>query len=291
MLGAKLAELSSMKGHEVFAAYQVHLPEFGKPILIDQTDEKQVRRSVAQIRPQVILNTAALTDVDVCEEHPESALLINASSVGYLANAAKESNSFLVQVSTDYVFNGETGLYSETDVPNPVNQYGLSKLKGEQAAMSLSEGRWCVARASVVYGWGRSHRPNAATYVIEKLSRGENIQMVHDQFSSPTLNSNLAAMLLEIAEQKTQGLLHTSGFTRLSRYDFAIGLAETMGLNKRLISPIGRNELKWKAKRPRDSSLKVAKARNILSQGPLPIEVAYQLFCEESKHHAQPVPR
>jgi dTDP-4-dehydrorhamnose reductase len=248
---------------------------------VDLTDEPRVRKLVSDTRPDIIVNAAAVTDVDFCESNPDAAFLANATSVSYLADAGKESNSFLVQVSTDYVFNGDKGTYSENDTPNPINKYGLSKLKGEEAAKRVGEGNWAIGRTSVVYGWGRPHRPNAATYVYDKLSKGERVSMVKDQYSSPTLNTNLARMLLEIAERRITGIIHTSGASRLNRYDFAVQIAQTFGLDTKLISSTDSRSLNWKATRPHDSSLVTSKASGILSNRPLPIDQALEVLAHE----------
>jgi dTDP-4-dehydrorhamnose reductase len=247
-----------------------------------------VRKLVSNIQPEVIINTAALTDVDACEEQPDAAFEVNAISVGYLASAAKATGAFLVQVSTDGVFDGKKGHYSEDDTPNPINQYGLSKLKGEQAATNAGAGNWSIARASVVYGWGRPHRPNAATYVYRKLSKAENVSMVTDIYSTPTLNSNLARMLLDIAQLKLPGIIHTAGTTRLSRFDFALRLAETLQLDSSLIFPVKAQTMNWKARRPADSSLNVSKASQNLSNRPLDIDNALELLLEEYKLLSRP---
>ncbi len=250
---------------------------------MDITDEKQVKGSILAARPQVIINTAAVTDVDRCEDDPDVAFLVNATAVRYLAEDAREVNAFFVQLSTDYVFDGAKGHYSENDIPQPANKYGQSKLEGELASKAAGEDRCCVARTSVVYGWGRAHRPNAATYTYEKLRKGEKVSMVRDQFSSPTLNTSLAEMILEIVEHETPGILHLAGATRLSRYDFALRLAEVTGLPENLISAVDANQLSWKAKRPRDSSLDVIKATRVLTRGPIQIHEALKLFREEQK--------
>ena len=265
----------------MYSCYKEHRPAHGNPTLLDQTNEYQVRRAILEIRPGAIINAAAVTDVDLCEEDGNTASLVNTTSVGYLATAAKECESFLVQVSTDYVFDGEKGRYSESDGPNPINKYGLSKLEGEQVATAAGYGSLCIARTSVVYGWGRPQRPNAATYVYGRLSKHEKFSMVQDQFSSPTLNTNLAQMLIEIAERRLPGTIHVSGATRLNRYDFAVGLAENLRLDKSLIRPISVMDMKWKARRPRDSSLDVSKALKILAQKPLSIDLAYDEFQKE----------
>lgn len=267
----------------MYSCYKEHRPAHGNPILLDQTNEFQVRKAILEIRPETIINAAAVTDVDLSEESGNIASLVNTTSVGYLANAAAECESFLVQVSTDYVFDGEKGRYSESDSPNPINKYGLSKLEGEQAATAAGDGNLCIARTSVVYGWGRLQRANAATYVYDRLSKREKISMVRDQFSSPTLNTNLAHMLIEIAERRLPGTIHVAGATRLNRYDFAVGLAENLGLDKSLIQPTSVSDMKWKAKRPRDSSLDVTKALKILAHKPYSIDRAYDEFRKEAR--------
>src|SRR5437879_7610496 len=108
------------------------------------------------------------------------------------------------------------------------------------------DGNWCVARASVVYGWGRTQRGNAATYVYDKLSKGEQIRMVQDQYCSPTYNDNLARMILEIVEKRVLGVIHTYGATTINRYDFAVLLVKDLGLYENLIVPLKSASLQWK---------------------------------------------
>ena len=248
---------------------------------LDQTNEGQVQQTISKIRPQIIVNTAALSDVDFCEENPDAAFLVNSESVSYLATAAREVGSFFIQVSTDYVFDGEKGSYSELDPPHPVNTYGNSKLQGERAAVFIGEDSWSIARPSVIFGLGRSYRHNAATYVIEKLSNHETVRMVKDQYCSPTFNTNLAAMLVEVAERRIPGILHTAGGTRLNRYELALRVAEKLGLDKKLVLPAVARDVPWKAARPEDSSLVVTRAMELLSQKPQPITNALDQFSKE----------
>ena len=281
LLGAKLVQIALERGHQVFAAYKDHPPTLGSPIPLDVTDEISVRKIVSQIRPHVIVNTAALTDVDKCEVYPQLARDLNSTCVEYLSRASNEYSSFLVQISTDSVFDGTSGNYSENDRPHPINQYGHTKLAGEEAAKTSGEGRWSVARTSVLYGWGRPQRPNAATYIGDSLSKGQKIFMVTDQYSSPTLNTNLARMVVEISERQLPGIIHAAGATRLSRYDFALKLANMLKLEKRLILPTESESIKWKAKRPLDSSLQVSRATSQLASQPLEIDAAFSQFSLE----------
>ena len=281
-MGNRLVELALQKGHEVISGYKDHVPFHGKPLALDLTQATEVRKAFSELHPDVVVNTAAMTDVDRCELEPEAAFSANAEAVSHLANAAKETDSFVIQMSTDYVFDGEKGGYSEHDQTRPVNKYGESKLEGENVVMNLlDEEMWSIARSSVVYGWGRASRPNAATFVYEKLSNGESIRMVRDQFSSPTLNTSLSAKLIEIGDRKLPGIIHAAGATRLNRYDFAIGLAKTFGLDSTLIKAVHARDLQWKAKRPADSSLMVGRAQELLRAAPLNIESACEVLHRE----------
>jgi dTDP-4-dehydrorhamnose reductase len=257
------------------------LPAFGTPVSLDITDEVSVRKCIAQKEPDVIVNSAALTDVDKCEVNPQLARDVNSTGVEYLARSAAEGSCFLVQVSTDSVFDGARGNYSENDEPHPINQYGLTKLAGEEAAKNCGENQWSVARASVVYGWGRPQRLNAATYISDSLSKSQKIFIVKDQYSSPTLNTNLALMVIEISERRLSGIIHAAGATRLSRYDFALGLADLLKLDRKLILPTETENIKWTAKRPKDSSLQVSQAISRLANRPLKIGEAYRQFSAE----------
>jgi dTDP-4-dehydrorhamnose reductase len=281
LLGTKLAQVALGKGHKVFAAYKDHQPTFGIPVSLDVTDEVSVRKTISQLKPDVIVNSAALTDVDKCEMNPQLAREMNSTAVEHLAKSAKELSCFLVQMSTDSVFDGTKGNYSETDLPRAINQYGLSKLAGEEAAKTCGEGLWSIARASVVYGWGRAQRPNAATHILNSLSKGQKVFIVNDQYSSPTLNTNLALMVIELCERRLPGIIHTAGATRLSRYEFALGLADLMKLEKKLILPTEAENIEWKATRQMDSSLQVSRAMSLLASRPLEIDDAYRLFGSE----------
>ncbi len=282
LLGNKIVSYAVQNGHKVTSAYQKNVPRLGTPLQVDLTDKFQVERAVSLAKPDAIINAAAMTDVDQCESQPDMARLVNSTAVYHLAEAAKAHNSFLVQVSTDYVFDGEKGLYSETDMASPVQAYGSSKLEGEDMAKNAGDNSWAIARASVVYGWGRPKRSNAATFVHDKLSKGEQIRMVKDQYSSPTYNDNLAKILLELAEKRLPGLFHASGATRISRFDFAVLLAKKLELDSKLIVPIESSSLQWKAKRPRDSSLNVGKATELLDEKPISAEEGVDLFWQEA---------
>lgn len=276
LLGHALVKQATAKGYDVCSLYHEHKPQSGRTIQLDITEERSVNECVQRERPAVVVNTASITDVDLCERQPELARRINGMAAGFLAEACNKISAFLVHLSTDYVFDGSKGNYDENDSPAPVNQYGSSKLLGERLAMEHEN--TCVARASVVFGWGRGFRPNLGTWLYKKLSKGEHVNVVSNQFASPTLNTNLANMIIELAENGTRGIVHVAGATRASRYDFAINLAKQLNLDTKLVTPVGSESSTWIARRPRDSSLDVTKAQELLNERPLELNQALQQF-------------
>jgi dTDP-4-dehydrorhamnose reductase len=269
LLGSAIAELAIRGSHELYSAYNQHQPRSGIPLKLDLTDLSAIGRAVRKIRPDAIVHAAALTDVDRCERERDLALRVNYEATSALASAARESGAFLVYVSTDYVFNGERGLYSESDEPDPVNFYGYTKLRGEESVEELA-GDYCIARASVIYGAApASGKANFALWLIERLRRGEGARVLVDQYASPTLNSGLARMILEAAERGLGGIYHMAGADRVSRYEFAAGLCKALGLDASLLEPARMEDMGWAARRPRDSSLDVSKAAGALRAKPL----------------------
>ena len=279
LVGAALAEAAIESGHKVCSLYNSHPCTFGSAQQVDITDQAAVKRTFNASRAEVVFHTASITDVDLCEKNPQLAMKVNGEATGYISAACQEIGSYLIYLSTDYVFNGESGHYSEDDKPAPINVYGRSKLAGEEE-MARHHSDGCVARTSVVYGWGRSHRPNFAAWVHSKLAANEPVKVVTDQFASPTLNTHLARMLLEVAERRITGVLHVAGSSRISRYEFAIMLAKQFGFKESLVSPIQADATVWNARRPRDSSLNVTKAQGVLSCKPVALGEALKEFAK-----------
>jgi dTDP-4-dehydrorhamnose reductase len=283
LLGSKLCELAIEKKHELYSLYSQHRPLQGVPIKVDISDRNAIEKALGKTEPETVVHTAALTDVDKCELQKELAWKVNVEGTTNLAELCKLHEVFLVYISTDYVFDGKKGLYKEDDEPNPINYYGLAKLKGEDAVKDLLED-YCIARTSVLYGsTAAAGKINFALWLLEKLKHNEEVKIVTDQWNSPTLNTNLANMLLEIAEQRIRGVYHLAGATRISRYDFSRLIAKAFGLDASLIEPSLSEEFQWIAKRPVDSSLDVKKAQQTLRNKPLPIEKALEIIKKEIK--------
>jgi dTDP-4-dehydrorhamnose reductase len=275
LLGSRLAEISQESGHDVISGYNHNAAKFGEPIKLDLAQDSSICRAMAKARPEVIFHTAALTDVDRCEVDNDLACRINARATKLLAKEAKKGGAFLIYVSTDYVFDGNKGMYKENDPTNPANFYGFSKLQGEQYAD-------CVARTCVVYGSRpASGKVNFALWAINKLQDGDAIKIVTDQYVSPTLNTNLARMILEAGEQKREGIFHLAGATMISRYEFACKIADAFGLEKSLIISTKMAEMRWRAKRPGNSSLDVSRAARSFIEKPWDIDKSIKTLREE----------
>jgi dTDP-4-dehydrorhamnose reductase len=223
------------------------------------------------LNPEVVINTAAYTDVDGCEDNKESAWETNVEGVKNLADLCRIMNAKLVQLSTDYIFNGEEGPYSEEDIPNPVGYYGLTKLESEKEIFE-SKIDFLIVRTNVLYGKGENLRPNFVLWLIQKLSNKEKVRIVTDQYNNPTLADNLADAIKESVQKNISGILNIAGSEYLSRYDFALKVSKKFNFDKNLISPTLTSELKQKAPRPFKGGLKIDKAKKILTTELLDIE-------------------
>ena len=272
LLGSKLVELAHDAGHTVSSLYNEHPAKGNQPIRVDLRNAEEVRRILANHAPEAVIHTASITDVDFCERNPSLAMDVNGKATGVVASACRELNSFLVYISTDYVFDGQTGRYKEEDKPNPVNAYGQSKLLGEQMVEANIPRDHCTVRTSAMFGCGREHRSNLGTWLLEQLSTGQTVKVINGQYASPTLSTHLAKMLLEVAERRVTGIIHLAGANRMNRYEFAIRLAQEFKFNTALVAPIAPDSANWYAKRPLDSSLNIEKASQILEVKPMTVD-------------------
>ncbi|HYV99926.1 MAG TPA: dTDP-4-dehydrorhamnose reductase [Candidatus Acidoferrum sp.] len=281
LLGGSIVRQAISCDHEVCATFHTHHPSQPGFVNINLTEPDSVKELIRKEKPEVIIHSAALTDVDFCERDPEAALQINGFATANLSRICKQTRRFLIYVSTDYVFDGSIGNYDESAIANPINAYGASKLIGEEQVASHCDD-FCIVRTSVVYGWGREYRPNFATRLYESLKLGQKTAVVADQYASPTLNTQLARMLLEVAEHRLNGTLHLTGDQRVGRYEFAVQLAEKFNFDARLIEAIQASSSQWIARRPRDSSLNVSKARNELRNKPVNLAKALDEFASSN---------
>ena len=258
LLGSKVIDKSEAE----YVVFPTHSTQQFSPcsLRMNITDENEVKSVFGKVKPNVVVHTAAETNVDECETHKEHALKVNADGTKNLAEACNQIGARILYISTDYVFDGEKGFYTEEDHPNPVNHYGLTKLKGEKYVQELCSS-FAILRTSVLYGV-HPQKPNFAKWIITALKEGKSIHVVEDHYNSPTLADNLAEAIVEIIGRELEGLYHTAGNERISRYEFALKIAEAFDLEASLVKPVKMDDLKgWKAKRPKDSSLCVDKVQ------------------------------
>lgn len=237
------------KDHELF------LPEESE---LDISREAAIRAAVAGTHPDVVVNCGAFTQVDRCESEADLAQLINATAVGWLAEACAARNALLIQVSTDYVFDG-TGSrpYREDDLPNPVSVYGRTKLEGERQAGRCP--RHLIARTSWLYdAWGK----NFLNTMLNAASQGRSLRVVDDQRGAPTTCRALARQLKVAAEQGWQGLVHTTCAGETTWYGFAKAIFEAKGIAADL-SPCPTADYPTPARRPAYSVLDGARRRSL----------------------------
>ncbi|KXB03165.1 hypothetical protein AKJ47_02745 [candidate division MSBL1 archaeon SCGC-AAA261G05] len=282
LLGHRTVDLAIDSGHKVYSTYRTEKYPKGEPIKLDLRNSKKIKELLEKTGPDVIINTAAFTDVDGCENNPEKAYEVNAKAPKILAKISDKIDTHLIHVSTDYVFDGEKGNYSEEDTPNPQCVYGKTKLEGERNVQENCSS-WTIARTSVLYGWEFKDKFNFATWIIKELSDENPIQIVKDQYNSPTLNTNLAEILVESAEKRIDGLYHIACSSKVDRYEFSVKIAKTFDLNSELIKKTTMHDMNWNAPRPKDSSLDVSKSKETFENKILNCDESLQRMRNEEK--------
>ncbi|MBK6772897.1 MAG: dTDP-4-dehydrorhamnose reductase [Ignavibacteria bacterium] len=235
---------------------------------LDITLKEDVKRLTDFYAPDVIINCAAFTNVDKCETERELSWRINVDGVKNIIIAARRNNSRLIHFSTDYIFDGKNGPYTEESIPNPVSFYGREKLASENACIT-SDISFAIVRTLVLYGIGNDVKPNFALWLIEKLRNNEPVPIVTDQISNVTMIDDLAYGALKITEKNLKGIYNIAGSDILSRFDFAMKVCEVFGYNKELVRPIITASLNQAAPRPLRSGLTTYKMESELGFKPM----------------------
>ncbi|MBU7014871.1 MAG: dTDP-4-dehydrorhamnose reductase [Theionarchaea archaeon] len=243
---------SKILAHSGFQTYPDRRIDVTKPEIVQY---------IEQVAPDIVIHCAAFTNVDLCETQKDKAWLTNVTGTEHVVRACTSIHAKVVYISTDFVFDGTGGMYTEEDTPNPINFYGKTKLEGERIVREVDN--YIIARTSVLYGWHQ--RLNFVTWVIAQLQNRQQIRVVTDQYACPTLADTLARALLELCGKDARGLYHITGTQRMSRYDFALQAAHIFGLDVSFISPIVSDDLAQTAPRPKDSSLSTQKIKAIIN--------------------------
>jgi len=269
------------KSNQVFSCYNESKSEYGIPMKMDLLNHEVISSVLLETEPDVVIHLGAMTGVDLCEKEESMAFDINTKATQTIARQCSISNTFLVYVSTDYVFDGNLGMYKEDDVANPLGFYGKSKLEGEKVVQNFST-NWCIARTSTPFGLHPTKK-SFPMWVIENLQKQKQIDVLIDQFTSPTYIPNLSRMLIEISEKRITGIIHTAGASKISRYQMASMISDKLNLDGTLLKQISMNKMKWVAQRPKDSSLDISRASSILNEKPQKIDQSLNLFIDEMK--------
>ncbi len=235
---------------------------------LDVTKEDQVQEVIQATQPDAVIHTAAMTQVDQCETERELCWEMNVEAVAHLIKACAEQNTFLLHLSTDFIFDGADGPYHEEAQANPVSYYGESKLAAEKLLLE-SNISWAIARTVLVYGISEAmSRSNIILWVKKSLEDGKTIHVVDDQWRTPTLAEDLAMGCFLIADQRAEGIFNISGKDFLTPYEMAIQTADYFHLDKSLIVRTDASRFQQTAKRPPRTGFVLDKAREVLGYEP-----------------------
>ncbi len=235
---------------------------------MDVTNPDEVLQVVSRAKPDVIIHTAAMTQVDQCETEKETCWENNVTAVGYLVDACDKVSAHLIHISTDFIFDGSYGPLDETAQPNPISYYGKSKLAAE-VLIQNSNIHWAILRTVLVYGVTKGmSRSNIVLWVKNSLESVKTISVVNDQWRTPTLAEDLALGCVLAAKKKAKGIFHVSGEEMMTPFDIAIKTAEYFKLDKTLIQATDSNHFKQAAKRPPKTGFIIEKAKKELGFRP-----------------------
>lgn len=264
-LGAHIMRLCSELGRDVLGLVHTHpMPVPGRGIDLNLMDSRALMAVIRQEKPAAVIHAGALTSPDYCETHPEEADTVNLTATSAIAMASFAVNAHLVFVSTDLVFDGEAGMYTETDAPSPINRYARTKAQAEHIVRSASPD-FAVVRPSFIYGKPLAdHHASYSETLYRNLRDGILTPVFANQYRSPIEAGVLAASILEVSDRRLSGIWHVAGPERVSRAQFARILAEVTGLDPAPLRETSMDDVVLPASRPRDVSLDTSKARQHL---------------------------
>ena len=230
------------------------------PNYIDITKENVVHELINNIKPNLTILTAAMTNVDACEDFPEKAREINSDGPLFVAEAMKEIGGRMIHISTDFIFDGEKGSYIENDIPKPVSVYGKTKLEGENNVLKQKIPT-LICRSSVLFGWPEvDQRHNFFSWAYENLSQNKELKIISGQITTPTLVDDLVEFLYQNSDFTQTEIYHTCGCESISRFNFILKLIKNFNFDENLLKEV--DFFPQKAKRPNDSSLNTDKIQH-----------------------------
>lgn len=269
LVGNALVRAWTARGTEVAAA-TYHCHASGGFLQLDMQDEAGVRALLGRFRPSVVAVPAANPYVDYCELHPEETRRVNVSGTLNVARACRDAGARMIFYSSDYVFDGVKGVYTEEDAPCPINEYGRQKAEAE-AGVLAADPRNLVLRTSGAYGWQWEPK-NFVLQILGKLAKGESMRVADDIRYNPTYVENLAEITAALVEAGAAGIFHTVGADEIVRVEFARRVARAFGLDEGLLKPVPQSALASPTPRPRESSLRTEKVRAAVSPAPIGVD-------------------
>ena len=287
LLGQKLVHLIAKSDYELIATARgenrMIFQEGYTYVQMDISVESDVNKVLEKYQPDYVINTAAMTNVDQCEEDKDGCDLLNVTAVQYLVNACSKLNIHLIHVSTDFIFDGENGPYLEEATPNPISYYGESKLKAEEIVKKCSS-PWAIARTVLVYGITEGmSRSNIILWVKNSIESKKAINVVNDQWRTPTLAEDLAQGCFLIATHNATGIYNISGEDFLNPYQMAIFTADYFNLDKSFITESDGSKFSQTAKRPPKTGFIIDKAKKELGFKPHSFKEGIQILDEQMK--------
>ncbi len=255
---------------------------------LDMLDADRLRAVIAEHRPQTIINTAAMTNVDACEHDPEGCRKLNIEAVATLVALCEEFGIHLIHLSTDFIFDGKEGPYAEDAQPNPLSLYGQSKLDAEQL-VQRSTCKWTILRTILVYGVVADvSRSNIVLWAKAALEKGQPLNVVNDQWRMPTLAEDLAHACMLAANTGAKGIFHISGKDMFAIHELVAAVADFWKLDKSLIQQVSSTTLSQAAPRPARTGFVLDKARHVLGYEPHSFEEGLAIVDRQltkSAHH------
>lgn len=237
--------------------------------VMDVTNAQQVKEIVLSFSPTHIINSAAMTNVDACEEEVGKCYAINTDSVQYLLENAIQVKAHLIQISTDFIFDGEKRLYREEDPANPLGEYGKSKWEAEKLLRASKYPLITILRTSVLFGLGENlNKSNIFSWALEQLRAEKSINIVDDQYRTPTLVDDLANACFLVVNSGKTGVFNIAGEELASMYYFIRQVAQYLRVDEGLVQAISTKTLNQRAPRPQSSGLDIMKAKMELNYQP-----------------------
>ena len=264
LVGNRLIELLTANNNSISATYFSNkiVHKKCKTFQLDITDSHKVDEVIKCIQPDTVINASGERNTRYCEKNPDEAYKVNVVGTKNIVDACKTINAKLAFISSDLVFDGTKGRYSEEDEINPLSIYGKQKVMAEEIIKDNLD-NWLIARASSIYGWDPG-RANFVSWVIDELKNGQEIQIVYDQYVTPIYARSLAYILIRLLENNKTGVYHVGEGECLNKYEFVKKIAEVFGFDEKLVKPISSDKLNQNIKTPKGNCLDLTKIRGEL---------------------------